>query len=99
MQNSLKDTRDFPQIDIGRIFKSCFYGFAFGLKSVKSIEEETVSGALKKSVGPISDDSIKYGLEHLERRSVQTFWNHLPNPENIVTESKRVLKKGGKELP
>ena len=75
--NLLNDTRDFPQIDIARIFKSCFYGFAFGLKSIKSIEDETVSGAFQSRIGFISDDSIKYGLEHLDRESVQQLWNHL----------------------
>jgi len=73
----LEDRRVYPSKSISGIFMSCFYGSCFRLKSIASIEEETRKGCLSKRVESISDDTIQYGLNHLEVESVQDFWNSL----------------------
>lgn len=81
----LKDSRDCPAIDISKVFTGCFYGSSFRLKSISSIEEETREGSLSKRVGAISDDTIKYGLNHLDIESVQNVW---------YSSSKRAKRNG-----
>lgn len=70
----LKDSREDPQISIGKIFMACYYGFSFRLKSFFSIEEESRYGNLRRRVGPISDDTLSYGLAHLCPESLQALW-------------------------
>jgi hypothetical protein len=73
----LSDSRQFPTKSIASIFLCCFYGSCFRLKSMAAIEEETRDGCLYHRVGSISDDTIRYGLNHLDVASVQEFWNGL----------------------
>jgi len=44
------------------------------MKATSTIEEETRDGVLKKRVGDISDDTIGYGLDHLDVESIQKGW-------------------------
>ena len=81
----LQDGRLNPQISISRIFMAFYYGFCFRLKAVESIEEESLSGVLRRRVGGISDDTLKYGLAHLRPESLQALWYML---------SKRVKRNG-----
>ncbi len=70
----LRDHRDFPSKSMSDIFMSCIYGSTFRLKSIAAIEEETQNGCLSKRVDSLSDDTIQYGLEHLDVKSLQEFW-------------------------
>lgn len=81
----LQDSREDPQISISKIFMAFYYGFSFRLKAIASIEEESGSGILRRRVGTISDDTLKYGLAHLCPESLQALWHML---------SKRVKRNG-----
>ena len=70
----LKDNRKDPDIDIKNIFMGYYYGSALRMKATSAIEEETRKGVLKKRVGDISDDTIGYGLDHLDVESIQKGW-------------------------
>jgi hypothetical protein len=70
----LEDNRKDPDIDIKNIFMGYFYGSALRMKATSAIEEETRKGVLKKRVGDISDDTIGYGLDHLDVESIQKGW-------------------------
>ncbi len=70
----LKDNRQEPDIDIRNIFLGYYYGSALRMKATSTIEEETRDGVLKKRVGDISDDTIGYGLDHLDVESIQEGW-------------------------
>ena len=70
----LEDNRKEPDIDIKNIFLGYFFGSALRMKATSTIEEETRDGVLKKRVGDISDDTIGYGLDHLDVKSVQEGW-------------------------
>jgi len=70
----LKDNRKAPDIDIQNIFMGYFLGSALRMKATSTIEEETRDGVLKKRVGDISDDTIGYGLDHLDVESIQKGW-------------------------
>lgn len=73
----LSDGRQYPTKSISSIFLVCFYGTCFRLKAVSAIAEESREGCLSQRVGSISDDTIGYGLNHLDVASVQEFWNVL----------------------
>jgi len=70
----LEDNRKDPDIDIKNIFLGYYYGSALRMKATSTIEEETRDGVLKKRVGDISDDTIGYGLDHLDVESIQKGW-------------------------
>ncbi len=70
----LEDNRKGPDIDVRNIFMGYYYGSALRMKATSSIEEETRKGVLKKRVGDISDDTIGYGLDHLDVESIQKGW-------------------------
>ena len=70
----LEDNRKDPDIDIQNIFLGYYFGSALRMKATSTIEEETRDGVLKKRVGDISDDTIGYGLDHLDVESIQKGW-------------------------
>jgi hypothetical protein len=70
----LEDNRKGPYIDARNIFMGYYYGSALRMKATSAIEEETRKGVLKKRVGDISDDTIGYGLDHLDVESIQKGW-------------------------
>jgi hypothetical protein len=70
----LEDNRHEPDIDIKNIFLGYYFGSALRMKATSTIEEETRDGVLKKRVGDISDDTIGYGLDHLDVESIQKGW-------------------------
>jgi hypothetical protein len=70
----LEDNRKGPDIDIQNIFMGYYFGSAFRMKATSTIEEESRDGVLKKRVGNISDDTIGYGLDHLNVETVQKGW-------------------------
>lgn len=70
----LEDNRKAPNIDIQNIFMGYYLGSALRMKATSTIEEETRDGVLKKRVGDISDDTIGYGLDHLDVESIQKGW-------------------------
>jgi hypothetical protein len=70
----LKDNRKNPDIDIKKIFIGYYYGSVLRMKATSTIEKETRDGVLKKRVGDISDDTLGYGLDHLDVESIQKGW-------------------------
>jgi len=70
----LEDNRKNPDIDIKKIFIGYYYGSALRMKATSTIEEETRNGILKNRVGNISDDTIGYGLDHLDVETIQKGW-------------------------
>jgi hypothetical protein len=70
----LEDNRKNPEIDIKNIVLGYYYGSMLRIKATSTIEEETRDGVLKKRVGDISDDTIGYGLGHLDVESIQKGW-------------------------
>jgi hypothetical protein len=70
----LEDSRENPDIDIKKIVMGYYFGSALRMKATSTIEEETRNGVLKKRVGDISDDTIGYGLDHLDVKSIQEGW-------------------------
>jgi len=72
--NFLEDTRINPSIDIKKIAEALFYGTAFRMKAIAEIERECKEGVLSKRIGALSDDTIGYGMEHLEVSSLQKAW-------------------------
>ena len=70
----LEDNRKAPDIDIKNIFMAYYFGSALRMKATSTIEEETRNGVLKKRVKGISDDTIGYGLDHLDVESIQEVW-------------------------
>ncbi len=72
--SGLQDNRCDPDIDICQIVKALIYGSSLRIRAISEIETECREGFLKKRVGPISDDSFGYGLNHLETHSLQEGW-------------------------
>jgi hypothetical protein len=70
----LKDNRNNPGIDLKNIVLGYYYGSALRIKATSAIEEEIREGVLRKRVKDVSDDTIGYGLNNLEPRSVQQGW-------------------------
>jgi len=70
----LEDNRKAPKIDIQNIFMGYYLGSVLRMKATSTIEEETRNGVLKKRVADISDDTIGYGLDHLDVESIQKGW-------------------------
>jgi len=70
----LEDNRKNPDIDIKNIFWGYFLGSTLRMKATSTIEEETRKGILKNRVGDISDDTIGYGLDHLDVETIQKGW-------------------------
>jgi hypothetical protein len=70
----LADNRKKPDIDIKKIFNGYYYGSVLRMKATSTIEQETRDGVLNKRVGDISDDTIGYGLDHLDVESIQKGW-------------------------
>ncbi len=70
----LQDQRKKPDIDIQNVFMAYYLGSTLRLKATCEIEEETVNGVLNERVGPMSDDAIGYGLNHLKVESIQKGW-------------------------
>ena len=66
----LADNRKNPDIDIKKIFIGYYYGTVLRMKATSTIEEETRKGILKNRVGNISDDTIGYGLDHLDVETI-----------------------------
>lgn len=79
----LKDTRVAPTIDIQNIVFALLYGSSFHIRGIQEVERECKEGVLKKRIGPISDDTFGYGLNHLELESLQKVW------EDLVRRMKR----------
>jgi hypothetical protein len=78
---SLSDERIQPIIPLPSIVKAVFLASAFRIKAISSIEFECRLGILKKKIGPMSDDTIGYGLNHLppdqlrlKMRCLQKVW-------------------------
>jgi hypothetical protein len=70
----LEDNRKAPDIGIQNIFMAYFWGSVLRMKATSTIEEETRNGVLRKRVVDISDDTIGYGLDHLDVESIQKMW-------------------------
>ena len=70
----LEDGRVDPKIDIHQIVKGLIYGSSRRLKAISEIERECKEGVLKERVGPISDDTFGYGLEHVDSMFIHDAW-------------------------
>jgi hypothetical protein len=74
---SLSDERIQPTIPLHSIVKAVFLASAFRIKAISSIELECRLGILKKKIGPMSDDTIGYGLNHLSPDQLRLEMRHL----------------------
>lgn len=67
----LEDRRQDPGVSIDTIVKAILYGTVFRIASMEELERECREGILRKRVGPVSDDTFGYGLDHLDVSSLQ----------------------------
>jgi len=59
----LPEGRSAPRIPFSRIFDAVFLGCACQLPGLHAIEAECRQGALRKRIGPLSEDALRYALE------------------------------------
>lgn len=60
---ALPDRRLAPRIPGSRIFDAVFLGCACQLPGLHAIESECRQGALRRRIGPLSEDALRYALE------------------------------------
>jgi hypothetical protein len=85
----IEDGRLNPEIDIQRIIKGLIYGFSLRLKAISTIERECREGVLKSLVGAISDDTISYGLDHVDSLFLHDGWTRI----NKIIKRNGMLRK------
>jgi hypothetical protein len=71
---SLEDGRSDPDIDIRKVVQGLIYGSALRIKAIAEIERECQEGVLKTRIGPISDDTFGYGLDHVDSIFFHDAW-------------------------
>jgi len=59
----LPEGRSAPRIPFSRIFDAVFLGCVCQLPGLHAIEAECRQGALRKRIGPLSEDALRYALE------------------------------------
>ncbi len=59
----MPEGRSAPRIPFSRIFDAVFLGCACQLPGLHAIEAECRQGALRKRIGPLSEDALRYALE------------------------------------
>ncbi len=63
---ALPEGRSAPRIPFSRIFDAVFLGCACQLPGLHAIEAECRQGALRKRIGPLSEDALRYALERAD---------------------------------
>ncbi len=73
----LSDRRRFPRHSCAKVFEALFLGTALQFPSVHQLEQDCRDGALRKRIGPISEETIRYVLQRLERPSLERLWDQV----------------------
>lgn len=81
----LSDRRRFPRHSCAKVFEALFLGAALQLPSVHQLEQDCRDGALRKRIGPISEETFRYVLQRIDRPSLVGLWDHV---------SRRVKRNG-----
>ncbi len=73
----LSDRRRFPRHPCAKVFEALFLGTALQFPSVHALEQDCRDGALRKRIGPMSEETIRYVLQRLERPSLERLWEQV----------------------
>ena len=75
--SGLQDRRNQPRIPLPNVICALIYGTIFRQRALAEIERECRQGFLKRRVGPCSDDTLSYALDHLDPDSLRDGWHQL----------------------
>ncbi len=70
----LSDCRRFPRHPCAKVFEALFLGAALQFPSVHQLEHDCRDGALRKRIGPISEETFRYVLQRIDRPSLVRLW-------------------------
>ena len=73
----LEDRRKHPQVPLPSVVCAILYGTIMRRRALMEIERECRDGFLKSRVGPCSDDTMSYALDHLDPASLRAGWHRL----------------------
>lgn len=85
----LEDGRINPDVPMSKIAMAVFLGSAFRIRSVSELERQCSQGMLKGRIGPISDDTFGYGLDHVDSLGFWDIWMSL----NKLIKRNGILRK------
>jgi hypothetical protein len=65
----MSEGRRYPRHPWSKVFQALFLGAACQTRSLREIEAACCSGCLSRRVGPISDNTLVYALQHQDAGS------------------------------
>lgn len=73
----LSDRRGHPHHPCRKVFEALFLGAALHSPSLHHLERECRDGTLRRRIGPLSEDTIRYALQRLDLEALATLWGRV----------------------